>query len=101
MIKLMAVLATLGALWAKAKVIYKKLEPLLKGFIEEAEERAKDGTIDKSDRKALAMRLIEDAQKNGDLRKFGFLERLIISKIIDIIAQKLPDFTFNKKPDNA
>lgn len=96
LVKISALFATIGAVWLKAKAIYKHLAPLLEGFIKDAEQRAKDGLIDKKDRKELAMYLITKAQEQGKLRQFGFIEKMVMSKVIDIIAEKLPDFRFTK-----
>lgn len=94
-VKISAVFTAIGAIWLKVKIIYKELSPLLEKFIKEAEEKAKDGTIDKKDRKELAMFLISEAQQLGKLRKFNFLEKLVVTKVVDWVAQKLPDFQFN------
>jgi len=94
--------APVGAIllvWRKIKAIYKRLEPLLEPFIKDVEERAKDGIIDRRDRKEVAMTFISNAQAVGQLKKFNFFERLIVSKVIDYVAGKLPDFKFNPKPD--
>jgi hypothetical protein len=99
--KFTALSAAIGAIWLKLKSVYKELSPLIENFIQEAEEKAKDGIINKKDRKDLAMSLIAEAQKLGKLRKFNLLERLIVGKAVDWVAQRLPDFKFNKAPENG
>jgi len=94
-VKISAVFTAIGAIWLKIKAVYKELYPLLEKFIKEAEAKAKDGTIDKKDRKELAMFLISEAQQLGKLRKFNFLEKLVVTKVVDWLAQRLPDFQFN------
>jgi len=98
LLKASAILAVISATIAKIRSAYKKLVPLVEPFIKDVEERAKDGLIDKADRKFLAVGLIERAQAEGKIKKFGFFEKLIVSKVIDWVAGKLPDFTFNVKP---
>lgn len=95
--KISAVISAVAIFWAKVKNVYKKLSPLIEPFIKDAEQRAKDGLIDKKDRKELAMLFISTAQAQGKLRKFGFFERIIVSKVVDWIAKKLPDFQFTVK----
>ena len=96
LVKISAVFATIGGVWLKIKNIYENLAPLLDGFIKDAEQRAKDGLIDKKDRKELAMFFITQAQAQGKLRKFGFIEKMVVSKVVDVLAEKLPDFKFTK-----
>ena len=100
-INLVSIITFLLVLWAKIKVIYKRLEPLIDSAIKDAEIKAQDKVIGLEDRKEWALNRIADAQKAGVLRKFNFFERILLSKAIDYVAKKLPDFKFNKPPDNA
>lgn len=72
--------------------ISKVVEPLCK----EVEKMAIDGVIDKADRKALVMKAITLLEENKKI-KLRFITRLIISKVVDKIASKLPDFTITKE----
>lgn len=73
------------------KTWYNRISVVLSPVIQEAEKLAQDGKIDKSDRKALVMKAISILQANGSI-KLNFVERIIVSKLVDIIAEKLPDF---------
>ena len=74
---------------------YAKLEPILIPLIKDVEERAAKGTINLNDRKAILMEGLDIAQQQKIL-KLNFVERIIVSKIVDIIAQKLPDITVSQ-----
>jgi len=68
-----------------------ELSKILEPLIEEVEKMALDGVIDKSERKALVMKAISllEAQKKI---KLNFITRIIVSRLVDYIARKLPDF---------
>ncbi len=87
----------LHAIWASVLLVYLfckkwygKLEPILLPLIKDVEQRAIDGKIGLDDRKAVLMKGLDIAQAQG-LIKLNFLEKIIVSKIVDIIAEKLPD----------
>lgn len=67
--------------------IFKVAEPICA----EVEKMALDGIIDKTERKALAMKAIALAEQQRMI-KLNFLNRRIISFIVDRIASKLPNF---------
>ncbi len=71
-----------------------EITPLLKPVIEDAENRAKDRLIDLADRKAIAMNGVRALEKSGKI-KLNPLTRFVVSKVVDDIARRLPDFTFN------
>lgn len=96
-LKISAVSAILGGIWIKIKQIYKKISPLIEPSVKRAEDLARDGVINRKDRKEIAMGFIQDAQDQKIIRKLGFFEKMILSKVVDILAQKLPDFKFNTK----
>jgi len=93
--KVTAIIAVISGFIVKVKNTYTALSPIVEPFIKDVEERAKDHKIDKEDRKALAMTLIREAQEHCKLKQFGFFEKMIVSKVIDYVAEKLPDFVFN------
>ncbi len=90
------ILASIYAVWLKAKAIYNEAAKIVEPLVKEAEELAKDGLIDKADRKALVMSVIGRLETSGKI-KLNFISRLIISKVVDKIADKLPDFTISKE----
>ena len=90
-----AVWAFLVVVYYFCKKWYAKLEPVLYPLIKDVEQRAIDKKIDLSDRKAILMQGLAIAQQRG-LIKLNFLEKMIISKIVDIIAEKLPDIQINE-----
>lgn len=94
--KVSAAIAVIAGFWAKVKSAYTKLAPLIEPFVKDVEQRAKDGAIDRNDRKEIAMAVIVNAQLRGDLRKFGFIEGIIVSRVVDWVAGKLPDFVLTK-----
>ncbi len=49
-------------------------------------------TINKDERKKLAMQLIADAQAKGNI-KVGMIGNFILGRAVDFIAGKLPDLT--------
>ena len=80
--------------WWKIKSFWDFWGPVIEDIVQEVENKAKDGTIDKADRKAIATKAIDlVAQRKG--KKIDFLERIFISWLIDKIAGKLPDFNLD------
>ena len=68
-----------------------KISKIIQPLVIEAEKLALDGIIDKADRKKLVMKAIELLEKKG-LIKLNFITRIIIGRIVNIVASKLPDF---------
>ncbi|MBM3701729.1 MAG: hypothetical protein FJW63_01850 [Actinobacteria bacterium] len=69
--------------------IFKKIVKTIPAVVSEVEKAMKDGKIDFTERKDLAMKTIDlIAQEFGV--KLGVLVRLVISFLVDKIAQKLP-----------
>jgi len=89
------IIATVGIVYAWIKAKIKKWKPIIEPMIKEAEQRAMDGVIDKADRKAIVMEGIKSLEANGTI-KLNFITRLIVSKVVDRLAEKLPDFKINK-----
>jgi len=86
--------AVLTIAWWKIKSFWDFWGPVIEDIVKEVEEKAKDGTIDKIDRKVIAVKAIDlVAKKKG--KKLGFLERIFISWLIDKLAGKLPDFNLD------
>ena len=96
-IQITGVIGVIGGIYTWVRVKIKKWAPLLSPMILEAEKRAQDGVIDRADRKAIVMEGIKALEANGTI-KLNFITRLIISKIVDVIAGRLPDFKLNNKP---
>jgi len=88
-------LAGLLAVWYGLKIWIDKLSSIVEPIIKDAEQRALDGKIDAKDRKEIALTELARLEKEGVI-KLSFLNRLIISKIIDMVAQKLPDYNVAK-----
>ena len=84
--------ASVFAAWLVVKNWWNKIEPILLPIIKEAEQMALDGKIDAIDRKKLVMETIDTLQKNGTI-KITFLQRIFLEKIVDVIAEKLPNYT--------
>lgn len=77
--------------WYKIRRILDELSKLVEPLILEVEKMAFDGVIDKAERKTLVMKAIALLEKQGKI-KLNFITRITISKIVDKIATKLPDF---------
>ena len=87
--------AGIVAAYLFCKLWYMKLEPILTPLIKDVEARAADGIINLADRKAILMEGLQIAQTQG-LLKLNFIEKIIVSKIVDMIAEKLPDINISK-----
>lgn len=90
--KVVIPLTSMLAVWGYLTKWYFTVKPYLVMVVEKAEQRAKDGLIDKADRKAIAMEMVEELQKEGKV-KLNFINRIILSRVINHLAEKLPDFT--------
>lgn len=88
------VVTALG-IWYKAQAIYGMMVKIATPLIKEVEARAKDGKIDKADRKAIVMLGIKEAEASGKIR-LNFITRKILSWVVDYIAGKLPDFNISQ-----
>lgn len=75
--------------------ISRHIEPILK----DVEQKALDGVINKADRKDIAMNEIARLKATGKL-KLNFLSMLILSKVVDVVAGKLPDFKVSQAVKN-
>jgi len=76
-------------LWLPFGKIFKRLIKALPPVIKEVEQAMKDGKITASERKHLAMTMIEVICKEWNI-KLSWLIKLIISRVIDWLARKLP-----------
>lgn len=82
--------------WLLIKTWYDRIAKIVTPAVKEAEKRALDNIIDKEDRKQVALTLIASLEASGSL-KLGFLSRLVLSKVIDIVASKIPNFAITKR----
>lgn len=71
------------------------LESIADPLVNEVEKLAKDGKIDKADRKWLAMKAIALLEERKTI-KLNFISRFLISRVIDRVAEALPDFNVSK-----
>lgn len=86
-----AVWLAIITVWLFIKRWTNNLSKILQPIIETVEEMARDGVIDKNERKILVMKAIGLLEQQGTI-KLNFITRRIISVIVDHIAGKLPDF---------
>ncbi len=82
---------SIGTFWAAAKVWIAKVKPIIEPMILEAENDAKDGVIDLADRKHILMVGVDAAGRAG-LLTVNIITRFLISKLVNYMAEKLPDF---------
>jgi alkyl hydroperoxide reductase subunit AhpC len=74
-----------------------KLSPMIQPIIQDVEKAyANDGKIIADERKMIAMNAIADAEKKG-LIKLNWLTRWVIGRVVDKVAQKLPDIEVSKE----
>jgi hypothetical protein len=69
---------------------WQKISPTIQPIIDKVEKAAADGIITREERKQIAMVAIANAEKSGAI-KLNFISRWIIDRIVDKVAQKLPD----------
>jgi len=74
-------------LWPKIQEIWQILEPV----IPKIEQAAKDGKIDKAERKAIAWACVNSYVADKKIT-LNLIEKIIIGVVIDKIAGRLPDF---------
>lgn len=86
-----AFLAMAGKIYAAIQVFIKQAQPI----IDSAEDKAKDGVIDKADRKALVTEAIALLQTKGHLKIPWFIKPFM-GIIINAVAKKLPDFEIKR-----
>jgi len=89
------IFAALLVLWLFIKKWVNNISKIVGPLIEEVELMAQDSQIDKADRKAIVMKAIAllEAQKS---LKLNFISRFIVSKVVDRIAGKLPDYNISQ-----
>ena len=93
--KVVISLGTITAVFLFLHRWYGTLKTILEPIVKDAEQRAKDGIIDKTDRKELALALVAQLQVQGKI-KLNFITKFIVGHVINHLAEKLPDFTFTK-----
>lgn len=85
---------TAGLIFRKVMAFVSHMAVVLQPTVQDAENRAKDHLIDRADRKAIAMNGVRDLENAGVI-KLNFVTRFVVSKVVDDVAQMLPDFKFN------
>ena len=89
-IPISAIIGGIMAFWFSAKKVYDELAKILTPLIVEVEQLAKDGLIDRADRKNIVMEAIKILEAQGRI-KLNPITRFLLSIAIDKIAKKLPD----------
>ena len=89
------ILAGVLIAWAWMQLWWARIAPIIEPIVKEAEQLALDGKIDLEDRKQLAMNAVAKLQKDGTI-KLSWVQKILVSKIIDIIANRLPNFTVSQ-----
>jgi len=92
-----AYIGTACVIWGRAVKWYTRVAKVVTPIIQAAEEMSKDGKVDKADRKKLVMMAIEGIAAESGKIKLNFITRIIVSKIVDRIAEKLPDFRISSQ----
>ena len=90
-----AYIGTICLIWARAVKWYNIIAKILTPIIKAAEQMSKDGKVEKNERKKLVMMAIDSLQVEGKI-KLNLITRVIVSKVVDRIAEKLPDFTISQ-----
>jgi hypothetical protein len=90
-----AIIATATSAWYAVKRYWDAVSKIVEPLVLEVEAMAQDGLIDKADRKALVLKAIELLEQDGKI-KLNPITRLIVGKVVDKIAKKLPDFKVSK-----
>lgn len=94
--KIQAIISGVLVAWYYIKRWTGEISKVIEPLITEVEKLAQDGTIDKADRKKLVFSAIANLENQGKI-KLNFITRFIISKMVDKIAGKLPDFIISKE----
>jgi len=102
-LKIGEALAIAGIVWLKIKSViawcvdkWAKISPTIQPIIKEVEKAAADGLITREERKQIAMVAIANAEKSGAI-KLNTISRWIIGRIVDKVAQKLPDIDVTRQ----
>ncbi len=93
--KLVIEISSILAILALLKDWYNKIIKIIEPAVKEAERQALDGEIKSVDRKAIAWSLITSLEAEKKL-KLNFFTKIIVSQLINIVADKLPNFTITK-----
>jgi hypothetical protein len=95
-INLKEIAAVVAAGYLLCKNWWDKIAPVLTPVVKEVEQMALDGKIDMADRKKIAMDIIAQLEINGTI-KLSYLQKLLVSMIVDALAKRLPDFSVSKE----
>ncbi len=79
---------------------YGEFSGILLPLIQQVEQLSQDGKIDKADRKAIVMKAI-DILKTEKKIKLNFIENIIVGKVVDYVAGRLPDFTISQQTEGV
>jgi hypothetical protein len=90
-IDLKTVVPSVLALWILVKKQIDEYSKIINPILQEVEQRALDGKIDKDDRRKIALCGLKNLEKEGKV-KLNFITRIIVVKLIDYLAKKLPDY---------
>ena len=104
-IKLGALIAGLGVISTRIKAFlayighkWTQIEPIALPLIEEVEQMAAKGVINKADRKTLVMAGLKLAQEKG-LFKLNLIEKMLLPMAVDRIAESLPDIQVSQQAE--
>ncbi|MCE5317526.1 MAG: hypothetical protein LLG04_09245 [Parachlamydia sp.] len=86
--------------WIFIKQWTDAISSAIKPVIIQVEQMAVDGVITKPERRILAASLLKSFEAQGKI-KLNLISRFIVSKLIDRIAQSLPDFTISQEVAKA
>ncbi len=91
-IRIIAIINAIVAAFWWVKKYWSKLEKILTPIIEITEQLALDGAIDRSDRKKICYKVIKVLEEQKIIKISFFTKKIIIPILINIIAEKLPNF---------
>lgn len=81
----------IASAWILLQLWWAKIAPIIEPVVKQLEQDCLDGKITKVQRKQLAMATLVSMQEKGII-KLSVLQKLFASYIINIIAERLPDF---------
>ena len=94
-IELNTILPILLTTWILIKRWLAEIKKILEPLILQCESMAKDGVIDRIERKEILLKAIALLEKDGKI-KLSFLQRFFLGYVVNWLAKKLPDFTISQ-----
>jgi len=94
------IVGAIAAGWLVFKTWWSRISPIISPIVKEIEEDALTGVINKADRKKIAMDTVNALQTAGVI-KLNWIEKLLVSWVIDYIAQRLPDWEVSSTIQNV